>query len=347
MRRRDFITLGGAAAAWPLTARAQQPAMPVIGFLGSDSPDVRMNRLRAFRQGLGEAGFVEGRNVAIEYRWAEDQVDRMPALAADLVRRQVAVIAALGGIPSAMAAKAATMTIPAVFLLGANPVELGLVASLSRPGGNLTGVSTLNLELGAKRLELLHELVPAATVIALLVNPTSPNAEIQSKDLQAAAGALGRQLRVLHASTERDFDMVFASLAQLRIGALVIGAGAPFSGRGEQLAALAVRHAVPTMFWGRDFATAGGLMSYGGSFTEAYQPSGRRLHRPHSQGREAGRLAGAAGHQGRADHQPQDRQGARHRRPAAAARPRRRGDRVNGSLHVSRHMQGSGPRRPI
>ena len=273
MRRREFMTLLGGAAAWPVAARAQQAAMPEIGFLGSDSRDRRASRLRAFQQGLSETGYLEGRNVAIEYRWAEGQTDRLPAMAADLARRQVAVIASLGGIPSAMAAKAATQTIPVVFVVGGDPVELGLVASVNRPGSNLTGAITLNVELGPKRLELLHELVPMATVMALLVNPTNPNAEIQTRDTQAAARALGRQLHVLNAKTEHDFDAVFATLVQLR-GALVVGAGAPFIGRSEQLAALAVRHAVPAIFQGGDFAESGGLMSYGGSIADAHRLAG-------------------------------------------------------------------------
>jgi putative ABC transport system substrate-binding protein len=273
VRRREFFTLLGGAAAWPVAARAQQAAMPEIGFLGSDSRDRRASRLRAFQQGLSETGYLEGRNVAIEYRWAEGQTDRLPAMAADLARRQVAVIASLGGIPSAMAAKAATQTIPVVFVVGGDPVELGLVASVNRPGSNLTGAITLNVELGPKRLELLHELVPMATVMALLVNPTNPNAEIQTRDTQAAARALGRQLHVLNAKTEHDFDAVFATLVQLR-GALVVGAGAPFIGRSEQLAALAVRHAVPAIFQGGDFAESGGLMSYGGSIADAHRLAG-------------------------------------------------------------------------
>ena len=223
----------------------------------------------AFRQGLSEAGYVEGGNVAIEYRWAENQYDRLPALAADLVRRQVAVIAA--NTPAAPPAKAATTTIPIVFLTAADPVEAGLVASLNRPGGNLTGVSILNVELGAKRLELLHELVPSASIVALLINPTHPAAETASKDLQAAARTIGLEFLVLHASTEHDFDTVFATLAQVRAGALVIGADAYFVSRSEQLAALTVHHAVPAISLSREFAVAGGLMSYGTSVVDAYR----------------------------------------------------------------------------
>ncbi len=272
MRRREFITLLGGAAAWPLPLSAQQPAMPVVGFLNSASARGYAYAAAAFRQGLSEAGYVEGRNVAIEYRWAEDQYDRLPALAADLVRRQVAVIAA--NTPAALPAKAATTTIPIVFLTAADPVEAGLVASLNRPGGNLTGVSILNVELGPKRLELLHELVPSASVVALLINPTHPAAETLSRDLQAAARTLGLELHILHASTEHDFDAVFAALAQVRAGALVIGADAFFVSRSEQLAALAVRHAVPAVFQYRPFAAAGGLMSYGGNVTEPYRQVG-------------------------------------------------------------------------
>jgi ABC-type uncharacterized transport system substrate-binding protein len=269
MRRREFITLlGGTAAAWPLGARAQQP---VIGFLSSESPDLFASRLRAFRQGLSETGYVEGRDVAIEYRWAEDQNDRLPALADDLVRRQVTVITANGN-ASVRAAKAATPTIPIVFRVAADPVEVGLVASLNRPGGNLTGVASLSAELGPKRLELLHELVPTATIIALVVNPANPtNAETNTKDLQAAARTLGLQLHVLHASTERDFDTVFATLVQLRARGLVIGSDIFFTIRSEQFAALARHHAMPTISAYRDFAAAGGLMSYGGSLTDQFR----------------------------------------------------------------------------
>ena len=275
LRRRDFITmLGGAAAAWPTAARAQQSAMPVVGVLGATTAQGYAAQLAAFRQGLNEAGFVEGRNVAIEYRWAEDQYDRLPALAADLVRRQVAVIATIGGNASSSAAKAATATIPVVFHGSLDPVEAGFVASLNRPGGNLTGVVTLNVDTGQKRLELIHELVPTATTIGLLLNPTNAVAETQSKDLQAAARTLGLQLRVLHASTERGFDEVFATLIQLRAGGLVIGTDGFFVSQSEQLAALTVRHALPAIFQYRAFVTAGGLMSYGGSVTDSYRLSG-------------------------------------------------------------------------
>ncbi len=273
MKRREFITLlGGAAAPWPLAARAQQPVMPVIGFLHSESPGQYASHLRAFHQGLSEAGYVEGRNVAIQYRWAESHYDRLPALAADLVRRQVAVMTANG--PAAQPAKAATATIPIVFFAANDPVEIGLVASLNRPGGNLTGVVNLGVELGPKRLELLHELIPMATPIAVLINPAHPNADAQSAAMQAAARTLGLELHLLHASTEGDFDTVFATLLQLRAGGLVILTDPFFNTRIEQLAALAVRHAVPTIYQQRNFAAAGGLLSYTGSFTDLWRVIG-------------------------------------------------------------------------
>jgi putative ABC transport system substrate-binding protein len=247
--------------------------MPVIGFLAGGSPDTDAIRVRAFRQGLSETGHVEGKNVAIEYRWAEGQYDRCPALAADLVRRQVSVIVAIDTSP-ALAAKAATKLIPIVFRVGSDPVAAGLVASLNRPGGNLTGVTNLALEVGSKRLELLHEAVPTATVMALLANPTSPFAETLSRDAQAAARSLGLQLHFLHASTEHDIDRVFATLVQLRAQGLVIGTDAFFNTRSGQLAALALQHAMPTVYQFREFAAAGGLMSYGPSFSDGYREVG-------------------------------------------------------------------------
>jgi putative ABC transport system substrate-binding protein len=233
-RRREFITLLGSATAWPLGARAQQPAMPVVGLLGATTAQGYAAQLAAFRQGLSEAGFFEGRNVAIEYRWAENQYDRLPALAADLVRRQVAVIATLGGNPTSLVAKAATTTIPVVFHGSVDPVEAGLVASLNRPGGNVTGVVTLNIDTGPKRLELIRELLPAATTVGLLINPANPVAEIQSKVLQAAARTLGLQLRIANASTERDFDAAFATFSQWQVGGLVIGTDGFLVGQSEQ-----------------------------------------------------------------------------------------------------------------
>jgi putative ABC transport system substrate-binding protein len=274
IRRRHFIFTLGSAAAWSLAARAQQPAMPVVGYLGTGSPAAETPFVAGFVQGLNESGYVESQNAAIEYRWAEGQYDRLPALAADLVRRQVTVIAAPGSVPSALVAKAATSTIPIVFSGAVDPVTAGLVASLNRPGGNVTGVTSMNVEVGPKRLELMHELVPTATIIALLVNPTNPNVETLSRDAQAAAQTLGLQLHVLHASTERDFDTVSAMIAQLRAGALVIGPDPFLLSRREQLAALALSRAVPSISSFREFVAAGGLMSYGGSLTEMYRLAG-------------------------------------------------------------------------
>jgi putative tryptophan/tyrosine transport system substrate-binding protein len=272
MRRREFVSLLGAATAWPLAAYGQQAAkLPILGFVGSDSPDPYAIRLRAFRLGLKATGFTDGQNVAIEYRWAEGHNDKLPALTADLVARQVAVIVA-PTTPSVLAAKAATKTIPIVFFTAGDPVDLGLVTSLSRPDSNLTGATTLTLEVGPKWLQLMHEMVPNATSLALLINPTSPNlAQTQSRDLQAAARSRGLQLHVLRASTEQEFDTVFASVSQLGAGGLVISSDSFFFSRSDQLAALAVRHAVPTIFGFREFVAAGGLMSYGGSLTESFR----------------------------------------------------------------------------
>jgi putative tryptophan/tyrosine transport system substrate-binding protein len=273
MRRREFIALlGSGVAGWSLAARAQQAAMPVVGFLNGGSPDA--NRVAAFRQGLNETGYIEGRNLAIEYHWAEGQYDRLPALAADLVRRQVTVVAATTT-PAAIAAKAATTTIPIVFTTSSDPVQLGLAASLSRPGGNLTGATTLQIEVTPKRLEILHELVPTANVFALLVNPANPYTEILSRNVQAAARILGLQLHILHASTEHDFDKAFVSLNHLRSAGLVIGgAEVFFDSWSAQLATLTVRHGIPTIYQGREFVVAGGLMSYGGSIMESYRVAG-------------------------------------------------------------------------
>jgi putative tryptophan/tyrosine transport system substrate-binding protein len=277
LRRREFIALAGAAAAanfWPLGARAQQPAMPVIGYLGAQSPAAFASRVAAFRQGLGEAGYAEGRNVAIEFRWAEGRHDRLPDLAADLVARQVTVIVAPGGAPAALAAKSATTSIPIVFEMGADPIAIGLVASLARPGGNLTGVSSLNVEVTPKRLEILHEAIPTGTLVAVLLNPTSPTADSQLKQLQQAARTLALQLHVLHASTESEFEKVFATLLQLRPKGLVVASDTFFATHSEQLAALTARHAMPAIHQSRDFALAGGLMSYGGSFAESHRQAG-------------------------------------------------------------------------
>jgi putative ABC transport system substrate-binding protein len=271
IRRRQFIKLLGGAAAWPVAARAQQPKMPVIGFLSSDgASDPQATRMRALRQGLSETGYIEGRNLTIEYRWAQSQIDRLPGLAADLTDRQVSVIVTFG-LPAALAAKVATTTIPIVSTGADDPVAAGLVTSLNRPGGNLTGVVNLGAELGPKRLELLHELVSGATSIALLVNPKNPGAETQSRDLQAAARTLGLQLHILPASNDRDFDSVFTNLVELRAGALVISVDGFLSSRLEQLAALALRHAVPAICQLRVFTAAGGLMSYGSSNNDERQ----------------------------------------------------------------------------
>jgi putative tryptophan/tyrosine transport system substrate-binding protein len=271
-RRKFLATLGGAAVTWPLAARAQQSAMPVIGFLTVAAPEANAIRLRAFREGLRSAGYVEDQNVKIEYRWAEAYTGRLPELAAGLVRDRVAVIVTAGGMAAALAAKAATGAVPIVFGTGADPVELGLVASLNRPGGNVTGVTSLNLEVAPKRLELLHELLPSVTSMALLVNPAIPAlAERVSRGSQAAAQALGLQLHTVHASSDRDFDAVFERLTQLRVGALVIGPDTLFTSRSEQLATLAVRHEMPAIYQFREFARAGGLMSYASSETEYYR----------------------------------------------------------------------------
>jgi putative ABC transport system substrate-binding protein len=272
MRRREFITLlGGAACAWPIAARAQQ--MPVIGLVNGGSSTGYAPYLTAFHSGLKEVGYVEGRNVTIEYHWAEGQYDRLPAIAAELVHRQPSVIVANS--PAVFAVKAATTTIPIIFTTASDPVQMGLVASLARPGGNLTGVTQLGVEVAPKRLELAHETIPTASVIAVLINPTNPaTAESQLRDLHAAAGGFGVQLRVLRASTEQDFDLVFARLLQERIGALVIGTDGFLLSRTKQLAALTVQHAIPAIFQDRAFAAAGGLMSYGGSTNDQYRQAG-------------------------------------------------------------------------
>ncbi|HEV2715704.1 MAG TPA: ABC transporter substrate-binding protein [Terriglobales bacterium] len=276
MRRRQFITLlGGAAVSWPLAARAQQSPMPVIGFLNTASPQSYPRPLSGFLKGLEEAGYVDGRNVAIQYRWAEGHNERLPAMAADLVQNQVTMIAATST-PAALAAKAATATIPVVFETGGDPVKLGLVASLNRPGGNVTGAASLAVEvIAAKGLEFLHELIPAARVVGLLVNPNDPAvAESQQREVLVAAPTLGLEVTVLNAGTERDFDGVFAKLVELRASALIISADSFFTSHSEQLAALAVRHAIPAVYARREFATAGGLLSYGSDIADSYRLAG-------------------------------------------------------------------------
>jgi putative tryptophan/tyrosine transport system substrate-binding protein len=272
--RREFITLLGGAATWPLAARAQQPAIPVIGFVGSASPEPYAHFVTVFRNGLAESGYFENRNVAIEYRWADNQYDRLPALVAELVRRQVGVIIASGGPATPIAAKAATSTIPIVFTATPDPVRLGLVASLNRPGGNVTGTGALTADLDAKRLEMLRELLPTAGVIGALVNPNRPDAEAQSRHVQEAAHALGQGVSVLNAGSERDIDTAFAALVRQRMGALLVGADPFFWSRHAQLIALAARYAVPAMYMDRAFAAAGGLASYGTSLEYGYRQAG-------------------------------------------------------------------------
>jgi ABC-type uncharacterized transport system substrate-binding protein len=275
MKRREFITLlGGAAAAWPLAARAQQPAVPVVGYLHSSSPETDVNYVAAFRKGLSEAGFVDGQNAAIEFRWAAGQFDRLPELAADLVRRRVAVIATPANTPAALAAKAATATIPIVFAIGGDPVALGLVASLNRPGGNATGVSFQTAELVAKRLGLLRELAPQATRFVALVNPNTAFTETVVKDLQAAARAFGLSLEILHATTSNEIDAAFVDLAQKPGSALLTSPDAFFTSRRAQIVTLAARHGLPVVYNQREFAEIGGLVSYAPSFPNVYQQTG-------------------------------------------------------------------------
>jgi putative ABC transport system substrate-binding protein len=279
MKRRDFIRLlGGTAASWPLVARAQQSAMPVIGLLSSASSKDYAPMIAAFWKSLGEAGYVEGQNVSVEYLWADDQYDRLPALAVDLVRRQVNVIVA-AATPAALAAKPATKTIPIVFAIGGDPVRTGLVDSLNRPGGNLTGAAHINVETAPKRLELLHELMSAEKVIGLLVNKTNPVTESVVADVQAAAASLGLELKVMHARTDEDIDVALSSLPGVQVGALVIGTDPFFTSRSEKLGAMSLRLAIPAIYQYRAFAEAGGVLSYGGSITESYRHAGRYVGR--------------------------------------------------------------------
>ncbi|MBV9247771.1 MAG: ABC transporter substrate-binding protein, partial [Acetobacteraceae bacterium] len=271
MRRREFITLLGGAGAWPLAVRAQQPAMPVVGFLSSVFPEPSADFVSAFRRGLAETGYVEGQNLALEYRWAQGQLDRLPALAAELVQQQVSVLATAGGPPTARAAQAATSTIPVVFVTGDDPVTTGLVASLNRPGANVTGISFLTSELAAKRLQLLGDLLPKANVIGLLTNPASPQTESEIRLVQAAAHTLGQRIVVVNAANERDFDAAFAALVDARVDALVVLVDAIFTNGRAQLATLAAKDALPAIYGLREYADAGGLMSYGSSIVDAYR----------------------------------------------------------------------------
>ena len=275
MKRRTFITLlGGAAATWTLAARAQQPTMPVIGFLGAPSAAPYARYVAAVHQGLKEVGYVEHQNVAMEYRWADSQYDRLPALAADLVSRRVAVIVPIGGAPATLAAKAATSTIPIVFNLGADPIELGLVTNLNRPGGNITGIAMMIVEIETKRLELLHELAPASTSLAILLNPSNAQAQTQERDAQRAARVIGRQVLVLKAGTEHEIEMAFAALVRERAGALLVGGDAFFASQVTLFVVLTARHAIPTIYPWRSHVDAGGLMSYGTSVLDAYRQTG-------------------------------------------------------------------------
>ena len=329
MRRREFLgALGGAAVTWPLAASAQQPAIPVIGFLTPASPDARGELIAAFHQGLAVAGYVERRNVAIEYRWAKGGNDRLPVMAADLVQRRVAVIVAADGTAAALAAKAATATIPIVFMVGADPVELGLVASLSRPGGNMTGVGALAVGTVAKRLQLLHELVPAAAEIAFLRNPTNPYfAALETRELQAAAAVLGVRLLLLNASSPHEIEMAFANLVTQRAGGFLLGTDPFFITARDQLVALANRHAVPAIYPFREDAAAGGLVSYGASNRDSFRLVGGYTGSILS-GNKPADLPVQQVTKNRDGPQYQDRQGARPLHFVATARPRRRSDRM-------------------
>jgi putative tryptophan/tyrosine transport system substrate-binding protein len=274
MRRRQFLAALGGMAAGPLASYAQGPGLPVIGYLGPEAPERFASRVNAFRDGLAETGYIEGRNVGIEFRWADGDYQKLPALAADLAARQVAVMVAPGGAPNALAAKLATTTIPIVFEMGGDPVALGIVPSLSQPGGNLTGVSSLSVEVGPKRLESLHEVIPTASVFAVALNPTSPTANSQLEILKRTADALGLRLHVLHASAEQEFEQLFTRSPELGAGALVFTSDPVFAFRSQQLAALAIRHRVPAITQSRDFPLAGGLMSYGGDFVQSHRQAG-------------------------------------------------------------------------
>ena len=322
MKRREFITILGGAVTWPLAARAQQPALPMIGFLRSTRADGFPHLVTAFRSGLGDVGYVEGRNVTIEYRWADDRSDQLSAMAADLVRKPVSVIVANS--VAALAAKHATTTIPVVFATGSDPVRDGLVNSLNRPSGNVTGVVFFSGTLGAKRLELLHQIVPKATTVSVLMNPTTAEAEGERKDVLAAAYAIGVQPVFVDVGNERDLEAAFATFVQRGAGALLAGSGAFLNTHRQRIVALAAHHGLPDGYSAREFATAGGLMSYATSITEAYRQAG--ICRAGSQGREAGRPAGAAADQVRTGAEPQDRQEARAHHSARAASVRRRGD---------------------
>ena len=326
MKRRDFITLvGGAAVAWPLAARAQQPAMPVVGFVRSTSLAPFQNLVVAFGDGLKEAGFVAGQNVAIEYRYAENQRDRLPALVAELLGIPVAVLVVNSG--AAAAAKAATTTVPIVFVAGADPVKDGLVASLNRPGGNITGVSWLGAQVGAKRLELLRQIVPKTTTIGMLEDLNSPGTEAERTDVQAAAQAIGLQLIIIDVNNDRDIETAIASFVQRGAGALLVGAGAFLTSKRESIAALAARHAIPAMYVEREGAVAGGLMSYGPSQSEAYRQAGIYVGRI-LKGEKPADLPVMQSTKFEFVHQPQDRQGARPHGAHDRANDRRRGDRM-------------------
>jgi putative tryptophan/tyrosine transport system substrate-binding protein len=311
MRRREFIALGGAAAAWPLAARAQQQGMPVMGFLSARSPGEAASVLAAFRQGLGQTGYFEGKNVTIEYRWAEGQYDRLPAMAAELVARQVAVIAATGGEPSGLAAKAATTTIPIVCTLGGDAVEAGLVAHLNRPGGNITGVTIIGVEMGPKRVELAHQLVPNAGALAMLINSKFPMALAEMRDMQAAARSLGLDITVVDANGESEIDAAFASLARDKLGALIINTDPLLLGQRQQIVQLAARHKIPTLYFLREFVDAGGLMSYGPNIHNGLSTGGD-LRRSRTKRRKGWRIASRAADQVRFGDQFANREDARH-----------------------------------